>query len=108
MRRLDFMKSFVKGGVLISTGLALGGKIRILSKRTKDADARYEDGKLIEEPGRVISGEIQFCVHAYKNMTEAKFKELWEEEMDMLKESAWTAVRDERNKLLAGVYDAKA
>jgi hypothetical protein len=108
MRRSDFLRSFVRGGVVVSTGLALNGQIRILSKWSKSADARYEDGRLIEEPGRVLSGEIQFYAHSYKNLTESEFKKLWEDEMDMLKESAWTAVNEERSRLLAGIRDDKA
>lgn len=100
MNRNDFLRSFFKGGVVISTGLALNGQIRVLRKWSENANARYEDGKLIEEPGSVLSGELQFYVHGYLGSTEEKFKKLWDEEMDMLKESAWPCVLAERNRLI--------
>lgn len=88
MRRSDFLRTFGRGAV-ISTGLAFGGRVRVLSKETPDA-------------GTVLYATLEFNVLAYETMTESRLKEMWEEEMDTIKRRWWPEILKERNKLIGG------
>jgi hypothetical protein len=108
MKRSDFLRSFVKGGVLISTGGLLRGKLRILRKWDEKAIYEIDNERAISKPGEIVSAELQFLVQGFHERTEAEFKEVWETEMDMVKEMAWPSILAERNKLLSGVNNDKA